>query len=45
MRQLHVLLSDYLLRRTKKLIAHQLPKKTDHIVFCELAPLQLAAYW
>lgn len=33
-----------LLRRTKALIAHQLPRKRDHIVFCALSELQLAAY-
>ncbi|KAL4854168.1 hypothetical protein ACK3TF_005019 [Chlorella vulgaris] len=37
-------LSGYLLRRTKRLIADQLPRKMDFAVFCELAPLQLAAY-
>lgn len=38
------LLSAYLLRRTKKLIADQLPRKFDKIVFCPLAPEQLQAY-
>jgi SNF2 family DNA or RNA helicase len=33
-----------MLRRTKALIAEQLPKKLDKIVFCELTPLQLRAY-
>lgn len=33
-----------LLRRTKALIAHQLPTKRDHIVFCQLSEEQLAAY-
>ncbi|KAK9804888.1 hypothetical protein WJX72_010344 [[Myrmecia] bisecta] len=34
-----------MLRRSKKgTIADQLPNKKDNIVFCELAPMQLAAY-
>lgn len=43
--QLQRLLEKYLLRRTKdNTIADQLPKKTDNIVFCRLAPLQMRAY-
>ncbi|KAL4459161.1 hypothetical protein ABPG75_014026, partial [Micractinium tetrahymenae] len=37
-------LSNFVLRRTKKLIAHQLPQKMDYVVFCELSSMQLAAY-
>lgn len=37
-------LSKYVLRRTKACIAHQLPPKEDHIVFCEPTPLQLRIY-
>jgi DNA excision repair protein ERCC-6-like 2 len=37
-------LKPILLRRKKDIIQHQLPKKTEHVVFCELAPMQLAAY-
>jgi hypothetical protein len=33
-----------MLRRNKSIIAHQLPVKRDHVVFCDLAPLQAAAY-
>lgn len=42
--RLRQLLPRYLLRRTKSIIAHQLPKKTDQIAFCEMSELQLAAY-
>ena len=43
--QLQQLLGKYLLRRTKdNTLADQLPKKTDNIVFCRLAPLQMRAY-
>ncbi|CCG84448.1 protein of unknown function [Taphrina deformans PYCC 5710] len=38
------LLPRVLLRRTKALIAHQLPKKTDKVVFCPLTSLQITAY-
>lgn len=38
------LLPRVLLRRTKALIAHQLPKKTDKVVFCPLTRLQITAY-
>ena len=31
-------------RRTKELIKDQLPEKTDEVVFCPLAPIQLKAY-
>ncbi|KAK7208445.1 putative DNA excision repair protein [Myxozyma melibiosi] len=37
-------LSLFLLRRTKELIADQLPKKRDMVVFCDLSPLQKEAY-
>ncbi|XP_076462027.1 uncharacterized protein LOC143294538 isoform X2 [Babylonia areolata] len=36
--------SQMMLRRTKKLIAHQLPVKTDRVVFCRLVPLQISVY-
>ncbi|CAI6097882.1 unnamed protein product [Clonostachys chloroleuca] len=38
------LLPRYFLRRMKTLIAHQLPKKTDRVVFCPLTDLQKEAY-
>ncbi|XP_004345277.1 stretch responsive protein [Capsaspora owczarzaki ATCC 30864] len=34
----------FFLRRTKQLIAHQLPSKTEQIVFCHLTDLQEQAY-
>lgn len=40
----HNLLPRYFLRRMKTLIAHQLPKKTDRVVFCPLTDLQREAY-
>ncbi|KAG6156941.1 hypothetical protein E4U46_006096 [Claviceps purpurea] len=38
------LLPRYFLRRMKTLIAHQLPKKTDRVVFCPLSDMQRDAY-
>lgn len=38
------LLPQFFLRRMKSLIAHQLPKKTDKVVFCPLTELQKSAY-
>ncbi|KAG6008713.1 hypothetical protein E4U21_004069 [Claviceps maximensis] len=38
------LLPRYFLRRMKTLIADQLPKKTDRVVFCPLSDLQRDAY-
>ncbi|KAH6891416.1 P-loop containing nucleoside triphosphate hydrolase protein [Thelonectria olida] len=38
------LLPRYFLRRMKTLIAHQMPKKTDRVVFCPLTGLQREAY-
>ncbi|KAJ5041164.1 uncharacterized protein L3040_005715 [Drepanopeziza brunnea f. sp. 'multigermtubi'] len=38
------LLPQFFLRRMKSLIAHQLPKKTDKVVFCPLTNLQKEAY-
>ncbi|KAI6711405.1 hypothetical protein JHW43_006066 [Diplocarpon mali] len=38
------LLPQFFLRRMKSLIAHQLPKKTDKVVFCPLTNLQKQAY-
>ena len=43
-RGLQHVLRRFLLRRTKALIAHQMPRKLDYIVFCEMSDLQLAAY-
>lgn len=38
------LLPRFFLRRLKSLIAHQLPKKSDRVVFCPLSDLQRQAY-
>lgn len=38
------LLPPFLLRRMKSLIADQLPKKSDRVVFCPLTETQAAAY-
>lgn len=38
------LLPPFFLRRLKSLIAHQLPKKRDRVVFCPLTDLQKDAY-
>lgn len=38
------LLPRFFLRRMKSLIAHQLPKKTDKVVFCPLSQFQRDAY-
>ncbi|KAI0179317.1 P-loop containing nucleoside triphosphate hydrolase protein [Hypoxylon sp. FL1284] len=38
------LLPRFFLRRMKSLIAHQLPKKSDRVVFCSLSDLQREAY-
>ena len=38
------LLPRFFLRRMKSLIAHQLPKKTDRVVFCPLTATQADAY-
>ena len=38
------LLPTFFLRRTKALIAHQLPKKSDRVVFCPLTETQGEAY-
>lgn len=38
------LLPQFFLRRMKSLIAHQLPKKTDRVVFCPLTETQKQAY-
>lgn len=38
------LLPQFFLRRMKQLIAHQLPKKSDRVVFCPLTELQQEAY-
>ncbi|ETN37616.1 uncharacterized protein HMPREF1541_07238 [Cyphellophora europaea CBS 101466] len=38
------LLPQFFLRRTKDIIRHQLPKKTDRVVFCPLTETQADAY-
>ena len=38
------LLPQFFLRRMKTLIAHQLPKKSDRVVFCPLTTTQAEAY-
>ncbi|KAJ7128131.1 P-loop containing nucleoside triphosphate hydrolase protein [Mycena crocata] len=38
------LMPRFFLRRTKAIIAHQLPKKTDEIVFCPLTTMQISVY-
>ncbi|KAK3377882.1 P-loop containing nucleoside triphosphate hydrolase protein, partial [Podospora didyma] len=38
------LLPGFFLRRLKSLIAHQLPKKSDKVVFCPLTDIQIEAY-
>ncbi|RVX69639.1 hypothetical protein B0A52_06703 [Exophiala mesophila] len=38
------LLPQFFLRRTKEIIKHQLPKKSDRVVFCPLTPTQAEAY-
>ena len=38
------LLPNFFLRRMKSLIADQLPKKTDKVVFCPLTEIQATAY-
>ena len=43
--KLKKLLSMYILKRTKKVVlAGQLPRKADNVVFCELSPLQMRVY-
>jgi SNF2 family DNA or RNA helicase len=38
------LMPQFFLRRMKSLIAHQLPKKSDRVVFCHLTEIQKDAY-
>lgn len=38
------LLPDFFLRRMKSLLAHQLPKKSDRVVFCPLTDYQSLTY-
>jgi SNF2 family DNA or RNA helicase len=40
----HKILPSVFLRRMKTLIAHQLPKKSDRVVFCQLTDTQADAY-
>jgi SNF2 family DNA or RNA helicase len=40
----HKILPGVFLRRMKTLIAHQLPKKSDRIIFCQLTEAQADAY-
>ncbi|KAM3075363.1 hypothetical protein ACMFMG_007199 [Clarireedia jacksonii] len=44
MRLARNLLPRFFLRRMKTLIAHQLPKKSDRVIFCGLTDLQQDAY-
>ncbi|KAJ3416864.1 hypothetical protein HDV05_008449 [Chytridiales sp. JEL 0842] len=37
-------LNKYMIRRTKKLIAHQLPRKEDKVVFCPMTDRQKSVY-
>ncbi|KAJ3087159.1 DNA excision repair protein ERCC-6-like 2 [Quaeritorhiza haematococci] len=39
-----IVLAPVFLRRTKKLIAHQLPKKEDKVVFCPMTDRQVEVY-
>ncbi|XP_063962861.1 DNA excision repair protein ERCC-6-like 2 isoform X2 [Lytechinus pictus] len=36
--------SKWMIRRTKSIIAHQLPTKDEHVVFCKLSSFQLDVY-
>lgn len=38
------LISPYLLRRLKKDVQHQLPKKREQVLFCRLTDIQVHAY-
>ena len=38
------MLRAFMLRREKDILAQQLPKKEDHVVFCALPPLQMRVY-
>lgn len=38
------LIAPYLLRRLKKDVAKQLPKKTEKVLFCRLSEIQLSLY-
>lgn len=40
LKQLVDVVKQVTLRRTKAIIADQLPRKTDNVVFCQLQPLQ-----
>lgn len=40
LKQLVEVVKGVTLRRTKAIIADQLPRKTDNVVFCQLQPLQ-----
>lgn len=42
--QLKELIDRWMLQRLKNIIAHQMPKKFDNIVFCRLAPEQWDVY-
>ena len=42
--KLRAFLPRFFLRRMKSLIAHQLPKKVDRVVFCPLTDTQAASY-
>jgi SNF2 family DNA or RNA helicase len=44
LKELNAETRKWLICRKKTLIADQLPKKIDQIVFCELSALQMRAY-
>ena len=44
MEQLNFETRKWLIQRKKTVIADQLPKKLDQIVFCELSTVQMRAY-
>uniref|UniRef100_A0AC34QL37 Uncharacterized protein n=1 Tax=Panagrolaimus sp. JU765 TaxID=591449 RepID=A0AC34QL37_9BILA len=43
-RRLHKVLRPFLLRRLKKEVESQLPEKTEHIIKCDMSPLQRILY-
>ena len=43
-KELKKLLDDWMLQRFKNIIAHEMPEKRDHIVFCRLAAEQEEVY-
>uniref|UniRef100_A0A7E4V5K5 Helicase domino n=1 Tax=Panagrellus redivivus TaxID=6233 RepID=A0A7E4V5K5_PANRE len=43
-RRLHKVLRPFLLRRLKKEVASELPDKTEHVIKCDMSPLQKLMY-